>query len=70
MRAFGVGFVNPEHGWIGAMPGGFETRDGGRTWARVEMGAAVNKVRVVPRAGGGKVVFAIGVELHRLDIPG
>jgi hypothetical protein len=34
------------------------------------MGNAVNKVRVIPRPGGGHVVFAIGVELHRLDLPG
>lgn len=69
VRAFGIGFVDADHGWIGAVPGGFETRDGGRTWARVEMGNAVNKVRVVPKADGGKAVFAIGVEMHRLDLP-
>ena len=69
VRAFGIGFVDAERGWIGAVPGGFETRDGGRTWARVEMGNAVNKIRVVPRADGGKSVIGIGVELHRLDLP-
>jgi hypothetical protein len=51
------------------MPHGFETRDGGATWTPATMGLAVNKVRVVPTASG-KAVFAIGVELHRLDIEG
>ena len=69
VREFGVGFVDERRGWVGAVPGGFETRDGGATWAPVAMGAAVNKVRVVERAGGGKTVFAIGAELHRLDLP-
>lgn len=66
-RAFGVGFVDERHGWIGAMPHGFETRDGGATWTPATMGLAVNKVRVVPTPTG-KAVFAIGVELHRLDL--
>ena len=68
VREFGIGFVDEHRGWVGAAPGGFETRDGGASWQPVSMGAAVNKVRVVERAGGGKAVFAIGVELHRLDL--
>jgi hypothetical protein len=32
------------------------------------MGRAVNKVRVLPKPEGGKAVFAIGVDVHRLDI--
>lgn len=69
VRAFGVGFIDERHGWIGAAPNGFETRDGGATWSPVQMGNAVNKVRIVPN-GSGVAVFAIGVELHRLDLPG
>jgi len=69
VREFGVGFVDERRGWIGAVPNGFETRDGGATWAPVQMGNAVNKVRIVPN-GSGVAVFAIGVELHRLDLPG
>lgn len=69
VRAFGVGFADERRGWIGAVPGGFQTVDGGDTWTPVAMGAAVNKIRVVERAGGGKAVFAIGSELHRLDLP-
>ena len=69
VREFGVGFVDERRGWIGAVPNGFETRDGGTTWTPVQMGNAVNKVRIVPN-GSGVAVFAIGVELHRLDLPG
>ncbi len=69
VREFGIGFVDENRGWIGAVPNGFETRDGGATWAPVAMGLAVNKVRIVPN-GDGVAVFGIGVELHRLDLPG
>ncbi len=69
VREFGIGFVDENRGWIGAVPNGFETRDAGATWAPVAMGLAVNKVRIVPN-GDGVAVFGIGVELHRLDLPG
>lgn len=65
-RPFGVGFVNARWGWIGGSTGGLETEDGGETWRKVEMGRAVNKIRVV--RGGPVRVFAIGAELHRLDV--
>lgn len=67
VREFGVGFVDDNWGWIGSTNTGFETRDGGATWAPVEMGRAVNKIRVV-RAGPVTRAFAIGVNLNRLDI--
>ncbi len=69
VREFGIGFIDENRGWIGAVPNGFETRDGGATWAPVQMGNAVNKVRVV-RHADGIAVIGIGVELHRLDLPG
>jgi hypothetical protein len=46
--------------------GGFQTLDGGKTWTHLEMGQAVNKIRVVP-AKDGFVAYAIGVELFKLD---
>lgn len=67
VRAFGVGFVDEDHGWIGAVPGGFETRDGGKTWTPADMGVAVNKIRVV-KDGGRTSLYAIGTDLHRLDL--
>jgi photosystem II stability/assembly factor-like uncharacterized protein len=68
IREFGVGFVDEKRGWIGTTKTGFETKDGGKSWVRVEFGKAVNKIRIIPKAGGGKAVYAIGVDLHRLDI--
>jgi len=68
-QEFGIGFVDERVGWVGAMPHGMQTRDGGKTWSAVDFGAAVNKIRIVPKRGGGKAVFTIGVDLHRLDLP-
>ena len=65
VRQFGVGFMDEQRGWVGAVPHGFETRDGGQTWTPADMGPAVNKVRVV-RDDAGTSVFAIGVEVRRL----
>ena len=66
VREFGVGFVDEAWGWVGTTTSGFETRDGGQSWKPVEMGAAVNKIRVV-REGKRFRAFAIGVQVHRLD---
>jgi len=66
VREFGIGFVTPDWGWVGASTTGFETRDGGASWAPIDMGRAVNKIRVV-RRGAHTRAFAIGVEVRRLD---
>jgi len=64
MQEFGVGFVDEHHGWIGTLTGGFETRDGGATWAAVPtMPKATNKIRIV-RDGGATVVWGIGFDLR------
>lgn len=67
-REFGIGFADERRGWIGTAKSGFETRDGGKNWTPVSFGRAVNKIRVVPRADGGQRAFAIGVDVHRLDL--
>lgn len=66
-QEFGVGFVDEQRGWVGTAVSGFETRDGGKSWAPVEMGRAVNKVRIVGD-GARTRAFAIGVDVHRLDL--
>lgn len=66
-RSFGVGFASEKLGWVGGNLGGLETRDGGINWAPVEMGKAVNKIRIVGR-GKNRKAFAIGSEIHRLDL--
>ncbi len=68
VREFGIGFVDDQRGWIGTTTGGYETRDGGKNWIAVEMGKAVNKVRIIPKADGGHRLFAIGVDMHRADL--
>lgn len=67
VREFGVGFATDCWGWVGTSTTGFETRDGGATWAPVEMGRAVNKIRVL-RTGRRLRAFAIGVGVSRLDV--
>lgn len=66
VRQFGIGFVNENWGWVGTTTTGFETRDGGASWAPVAMGQAVNKIRVL-RSGSGIRAYAIGVQVHRFD---
>lgn len=68
VQQLGIGFVDDRHGWVGASTGGFETSDGGATWRPVDMGRAVNKLRIV-RDDRGVRVFAIGVDARRLDLP-
>lgn len=67
-RTFGIGFADALHGWVGTRACGFETRDGGESWSRVDaMGPAVNKIRVVA-SGRGRRVFAIGQQVSRLNL--
>lgn len=66
-RSFGIGFATSSLGWVGGTTGGLETRDGGRTWAPAMIGKAVNKFRFVD-AGRARRVYAIGSEIHRLDL--
>ncbi len=65
-REFGIGFINPDIGWVGTVDQGYQTIDGGETWVPVTMGRAVNKVRVVKTARG-VVAYAIGLDVYKLD---
>jgi photosystem II stability/assembly factor-like uncharacterized protein len=69
-REFGVGFVTVDTGWVGTGKGGYHTTDGGKTWNFVEMGRAVNKIRIVPtetKNNNRFVGYAIGTEVRKLD---
>ncbi len=68
VRQFGVAFLDEKTGWVGAVPGGFETTDGGASWRRVEMGAAVNKIRLL-KSGEDWTGYAIGVNVFKLGKP-
>lgn len=68
VQQFGVAFVDERHGWVGAVPTGFETSDGGATWSPVKsMPMAANKLRIV-RDGDRASVWAIGLDVRHLDL--
>lgn len=67
VRQFGIAFADEQTGWVGTSTTGFQTVDGGATWSRVEMGRAVNKIRLIPNADG-LVGYAIGVDVHKLTL--
>ncbi|HEX8637922.1 MAG TPA: hypothetical protein VF692_07670, partial [Pyrinomonadaceae bacterium] len=69
VREFGIGFVDEKRGWVGTTIGGYETVDGGKTWKPVEMGKAVNKIRLL-KTETGFVGFAVGLDLYKLDVNG
>ena len=68
VRQFGVAFVDELRGWIGAVPGGYQTIDGGATWSPVKFGNAVNKIRLL-KTPSGTEAFAIGTQVARASIP-
>ncbi len=63
----GIGFLDESHGWVGGIPGGLETVDGGRSWNTTTLGRAINKFRIL-RDGNGTTVYAIGKDVFRLDL--
>ncbi|MCA3060597.1 MAG: hypothetical protein ING60_12355 [Rhodocyclaceae bacterium] len=67
VRQFGIAFADEQTGWVGTSTTGFQTVDGGVTWSRVNMGRAVNKIRLIPTADG-LVGYAIGVDVHKLVV--
>jgi photosystem II stability/assembly factor-like uncharacterized protein len=64
----GIGFVDADHGWVGTTVGGFETKDGGKSFTPAAISPAANKFRFV-RAATGTRVYAIGTSVQRLDLP-
>ena len=66
---YGIAFTDETHGYVGGSTGGYETRDGGRSWRAVSMGLSVNKIRFVTGADGGKTAYAIGEDVHKLNMP-
>lgn len=64
VREFGVGFADDHTGWVGTSTSGFATTDGGKTWQRVEMGRAVNKIRIV-QDEGHFIGYAIGTDVYK-----
>ena len=63
----GIGFVDAQHGWVGTTVGGFETRDGGKSFTPAPVAVAANKFRFV-KTPQGTHVYAIGTVVQRLDM--
>lgn len=66
-RQFGIGFLDEQRGWVGTAAGGFETRDGGKSFTPAPIARAANKFRIVGD-GGKRHVYAIGTQVQRLTI--
>jgi hypothetical protein len=49
------------------MNSGFETRDGGQSWAPVTLGRACNKIRIYRDAAGKVYGYAIGVDVMKAE---
>ncbi len=66
-REFGIGFVNEQFGFVGTVNSGYETRDGGQTWNKTDIGRAANKIRVYHN-GAALDLYAIGVSVYHLQL--
>lgn len=63
----GIGFVDAMHGWVGTTVGGFETIDGGKSFAPAAVAKAANKFRFVKTATGTRA-YAIGTAVQRIEL--
>jgi len=66
IREFGVGFIDGKKGWVGTNKTGYETTDGGKTWSKRDIGAAVNKIRVI-KTPDGYTCYAIGANVYKWE---
>jgi photosystem II stability/assembly factor-like uncharacterized protein len=64
-REFGIGFIDENHGFVGTMNSGYETKDGGLMWAPVNLGKACNKIRIYKDANGKVYGYSIGVDVFK-----
>jgi photosystem II stability/assembly factor-like uncharacterized protein len=64
-REFGVGFIDENHGFVGTMNSGFETIDGGKSWQKIELGRACNKIRIYKNKEGRTYGYSIGVNVFK-----
>lgn len=65
-REFGIGFIDAQHGYVGTLTSGYETKDGGLTWEKTDLGRACNKIRIYKRPNGSYYGYAIGVDVFKL----
>jgi photosystem II stability/assembly factor-like uncharacterized protein len=65
-RQFGIGFIDENVGYVGTMNSGYETRDGGQNWTKIDLGKACNKIRIYKTNDGKTYGYAIGVQVSKL----
>lgn len=65
-REFGIGFIDENHGFLGTINSGFETKDGGETWTKIDLGRACNKIRIYKDNKNKVYGYAIGVNVFKL----
>jgi photosystem II stability/assembly factor-like uncharacterized protein len=65
-REFGIGFLDEQHGFVGTMNSGFETKDGGQIWSKIDLGRACNKIRIY-QDGQKMYGYAIGVNVFKMN---
>ena len=64
-REFGIGFIDENHGFVGTISSGYETKDGGATWRPIDLGQACNKIRIYRTEAGQVYGYAIGVSVYK-----
>ncbi len=65
-REFGVGFIDENHGFVGTMNSGYETKDGGKSWSKIDLGIACNKIRIYKNTANKVFGYGIGVNVFKL----
>lgn len=60
-KAFGVGFLTENTGWVGCDNSIYETSDGGQNWTPINVGQYVNKIRVLD-----DIAYGIGVRIYKM----
>jgi photosystem II stability/assembly factor-like uncharacterized protein len=63
VEELGIGFVSTEKGWVGTSVGGFETRNGGKTWTSSTLAPKANRIRT-RASDGAPMTYAIGSEVQ------
>jgi photosystem II stability/assembly factor-like uncharacterized protein len=64
-REFGIGFIDENIGFVGTTTSGFETLDGGKSWTKIELGRACNKIRIYKNRKGKTYGYSIGVDVYK-----
>ena len=65
-RPFGIGFIDEKTGFVGTANSGYHTKDGGKTWEKINLGNATNKIRIAKNQEGKIYGYAIGVNVFKL----